>query len=524
MSNKHMGSTALSTILAILAAGLLLEAGPAPDQELAPQKAPLSPAFTRWVEQQNPRGIPGPMGGTKEGGPRVRGHIPHPIDLSHIRGPILTPGVGDPPFPAFYDLRISGWLTPVKDQGQYGTCWSFACIGALESSLLKAGIGCFDLSEWYPAYFAYKPFNTSLMTAFTPGAVAAGEDAIFDQGGNDLMSTALLARGNGAVAEKACPYHPGSYRPEPRPQGDLPNGQENTRAPLGEAMYLFGMDSSNSAQDVKYAITHYGPVVISMDWEDANFDDAQNTYRDTTATEMDLNHEVCIVGWNDNFGTCRFPAANRPTAPGAWIIRNSWGRAWGHDGYFYLSYDSPLFDGTIFTGAKRTSHEIYQYDPLGWCGGRGYGTSSASCANVFRAHKDQRITAVGFYATAANTSYEIDVRTGLTGDPGTGISPVTLSLVPAQTGTMQMPGYHIVALDNPMIVSKGADFAVVMKLTTPGYVYPIPVQEPDPGYSESSTSHHARGYISSNGSTWQDLAPTCQGASLCVKAFAEKVD
>jgi hypothetical protein len=63
-----------------------------------------------------------------------------------------------------------------------------------------------------------------------------------------------------------------------------------------------------------------------------------------------------------------------------------------------------------------------------------------------------------------------------------------------------------------------------MTLTTPGYLYPIPVQEPEPGYSQSSASHHARSFISQDGVTWQDLAPTCQGAAVCLKAFAEKAD
>jgi len=61
-------------------------------------------------------------------------------------------------------------------------------------------------------------------------------------------------------------------------------------------------------------------------------------------------------------------------------------------------------------------------------------------------------------------------------------------------------------------------------LTTPGYGFPIPVQEPQSGYSDSSRAHHARSFISADGVTWQDLAPNCQGAVVCLKAFAEKAD
>ena len=120
----------------------------------------------------------------------------------------------------------------MKDQGQYGTCWTFACMGSLESSLLKAGRGAFDLSEWHLAYFAYVPFNTSLLTAFTAGPAQFGEDPVFDQGGNDWMSTALLARGTGAVLDQDCPYRPGSLPSRARPAGDLPNGREEDRVPL----------------------------------------------------------------------------------------------------------------------------------------------------------------------------------------------------------------------------------------------------------------------------------------------------
>ena len=113
MSKKRMGSTPLPSF--VLAAGMLLAVGPLRGQGNEIQKAPLSSSFKSWVDKHRPRGVPGPMGGTKEGGQRVRGRIPHPVDLSHIHGPVFRRTVGDPPFPAFYDLRTSGSLTPVKD-------------------------------------------------------------------------------------------------------------------------------------------------------------------------------------------------------------------------------------------------------------------------------------------------------------------------------------------------------------------------------------------------------------------------
>lgn len=41
-------------------------------------------------------------------------------------------------FPARYDLREEGCVTPVRDQGRLGSCWSFAAYASLESSVLRA--------------------------------------------------------------------------------------------------------------------------------------------------------------------------------------------------------------------------------------------------------------------------------------------------------------------------------------------------------------------------------------------------
>lgn len=484
-------------------------------------RAPLSARYLDWVARHEPRGVPGVGGGPAQGGRWVPGYVPPPVDMSHVRGPVFSRALGGAAYPPSYDLRTLGGLTPVKDQGQYGTCWTFACTGSLESTLLMAGRGAFDLSEWNLAYFAYVPQNPSLLTDFTAGPAQFGEDPVFDQGGSDWMSTALLARGTGAVLDQDCPYRPGAYRPEPRPVGDLPNGREEARVPLAGALFLSNGDAPSNASDLKFALTHYGAAAISMDWEDGNFDPTWNTYRDTAATDASLNHEVCVVGWDDAFPASRFPAGNRPSAPGAWIVRNSWSRDWGEGGYFHLSYDSKVFDGTVFLGGTAATRRIYQYDPLGWCQSLGLGTDSACCANTFTAQADGQVTAVAFYTGAVNTAYELDLRTQVTGGPDTGVSDAGSHGVGPQQGTLRVPGYHVVQLARPVPVTQGSRFSVLMRLTTPGYLYPIPVQLPIPGYSDHATAHHARSFISADGATWSDLAPDCTGAAVCLKAMVE---
>ncbi len=50
-------------------------------------------------------------------------------------------------YPTSYDLRKNGFITPVKDQGVIGSCWSFGVIGAIESNALQFINTYYDLSE-----------------------------------------------------------------------------------------------------------------------------------------------------------------------------------------------------------------------------------------------------------------------------------------------------------------------------------------------------------------------------------------
>lgn len=50
------------------------------------------------------------------------------------------------------------------------------------------------------------------------------------------------------------------------------------------------------------------------------------------------NHQVSIVGWDDNYSKDNFN--ERPEMDGAFICLNSWGENWGQNGYFYVSYDT----------------------------------------------------------------------------------------------------------------------------------------------------------------------------------------
>lgn len=69
--------------------------------------------------------------------------------------------------PAAFDLREIGAVTSVKDQGNLGSCWAFATLGSLESTLLRTG----NLAYSYPSAISVKDAAATLqLTTDAPTA------------------------------------------------------------------------------------------------------------------------------------------------------------------------------------------------------------------------------------------------------------------------------------------------------------------------------------------------------------------
>jgi cathepsin L len=202
------------------------------------------------------------------------------------------------------DWRLKGVISDVKDQGDCGSCWSFATSEIVESYYALATGQLHVLSEQQ----ILSCTNNSNDCGGTGGC----------EGGIPEIAYDMIQDFGGLTSEWRYPYV--SYFGT-----DFPCTFNNlTTTPIAQLQGYTKLES-NSLSAVLATVSSTGPLAINVDastWQ--NYE--SGVYTGCNQTYSDIDHVVQLVG----FGT-------DDTYGDYWLVRNSWTPAWGELGYIRIA-------------------------------------------------------------------------------------------------------------------------------------------------------------------------------------------
>lgn len=336
------------------------------------------------------------------------------------------------------------------------------------------------------------------------------------QGGNIQRAISYLTRWDGPVYEKDDVY----------PSLDSNDG---TLKELGNPAYhvqdiVFIPKRKNSLDNdaIKNAIVKYGAVHASYYSNSDLYNESQSSYYSPKASGS--GHAVAIVGWNDEYSATNFK--EKPAGNGAFLCKNSYGISKGENGYFYISYYDAGLGIKSFSAAysgiedNDNYNKIYQYDPLGPTVARTFGAGERLlCANVFPAESDggvscdEELVAVSFYTVDPGVQCRVYIV-----DDYKEIGDL-VNFTPVVEKTIQDAGYHTLKLEEPITISKGNRFAIVVETINPTGAKQY-VEQPFGRYTNAKGNAN-ESFYSVDGTRWIDVFDTTEykSTNMCIKAF-----
>lgn len=194
--------------------------------------------------------------------------------------------------PSSVDWRTSGAVTPVKDQGQCGSCWAFSTIGSTESAWFLKNGTLVSLSE------------QQLVDCSSAQGNQGCNGGLMDYGFQYIIDN------KGVTTEAAYPY----------------TAQDGTCVSSGKpvAARLSGFkDVPTNSETALMTAVSLQPVSVAVEADQASFQMYAGGVM-TKACGTNLDHGVLLVGYGTTGGA------------DYWLVKNSWGASWGDHGYIML--------------------------------------------------------------------------------------------------------------------------------------------------------------------------------------------
>jgi cathepsin H len=199
--------------------------------------------------------------------------------------------------PQSIDWRDAGAVSPVKDQGNCGSCWTFSTTGCLESHhYIKTGtMTLFSEQQLVDCAYNFNNFGCN--------------------GGLPSQAFEYIRYNGGIESEDSYPYL----------ATDGTCSFDSSKV-AGTVSNVFNITFQDENQIVN-SVGLIGPVSIAYEVLDSFMLYSSGVYSSAqcSTSPTDVNHAVLAVGYNTD-----------AVAGDYWIVKNSWSTDWGIDGYFYI--------------------------------------------------------------------------------------------------------------------------------------------------------------------------------------------
>jgi C1A family cysteine protease len=219
--------------------------------------------------------------------------------------------------PKEIDWRKEGAVTPVKDQGQCGSCWAFSATGAMEGSWATATGKLLSLSEEQ---------LTDCATGFKYGSYGCD--------GGQMDGAFKYVIENGVTTEEQYPYTADN--------GNNDTCQENDITTAVTFTKCFDV-ASNDQVSLKAAVAKR-PVSIAIEADSKYFQSYSSGIITSSDCGTDLDHGVLIVGYGEEYGQKY------------WLVKNSWSSSWGDEGYVKIARTESRNDKGVCGIASQPSY------------------------------------------------------------------------------------------------------------------------------------------------------------------------